>query len=82
MCVWLKVDNLTFAKKLLSRKTLAGPANKAYGETFLTLAWRKEWGESCGILMWLKSGWKSIIAIVTFQERDREKRVNKKQWTS
>jgi len=39
---------LTLAMKLLSRKMLAGPASMVYGELFLALACRKEWGESRG----------------------------------
>ena len=40
----------TLARKLLSRKTLAGPCSMVYAEVFLTVALRKECGERRGTL--------------------------------
>ena len=42
---------LPLLKKLLSRKTLAGPVKKAYEELFLTLACRNDKGDFLGTLM-------------------------------
>ena len=53
--------------KAWSRNTLAGPANRGYRDSFLTLAFRKACWDSLGTVSYSKFGFRSIVATDTYK---------------